>query len=124
MIVMAALGFALRFRDLAISSFDSEESTYADSEALLIPLLALVPVSYVHPLFGLYATFDWQKKYPDWYPSFEPTLVPHIDSGHLQRRRFLNGVSSRQVDNNILGKLFCPVPAGLMFSHIQMGKCQ
>ncbi|KAF8930380.1 hypothetical protein BGZ58_008276 [Dissophora ornata] len=46
MTIMTALGFALRFRDFAISSYGSEESTYADSEFTLIPLLALVPVSY------------------------------------------------------------------------------
>ncbi|ORZ14902.1 eukaryotic integral membrane protein-domain-containing protein [Lobosporangium transversale] len=48
MTVMAALDFALRFRDLAISGHiteGTEASTYVDSEATFIPLVALVPIS-------------------------------------------------------------------------------
>ncbi|KAF9353674.1 hypothetical protein BGX26_008559 [Mortierella sp. AD094] len=46
MTIMTALGLAVRFRDLAISDRETEGSTYVNSEAALIPLVALVPVSY------------------------------------------------------------------------------
>ncbi|KAI8362281.1 eukaryotic integral membrane protein-domain-containing protein [Mortierella sp. GBAus27b] len=45
MTVMTALDFALRFRDLIISGRETEDSPYVNSEAALIPLLAVVPAS-------------------------------------------------------------------------------
>ncbi|KAF9961026.1 hypothetical protein BGZ72_005149 [Mortierella alpina] len=52
MTVMTALGFVLRFRDMALVSHHADdgsipdpEASYSNAEASLIPLLALVPVS-------------------------------------------------------------------------------
>ncbi|KAF9963766.1 hypothetical protein BGZ70_007197 [Mortierella alpina] len=52
MTVMTALGFVLRFRDMALASHHTDDSaspdpdaSYAGAEASLIPLLAMVPVS-------------------------------------------------------------------------------
>ncbi|KAF9203235.1 hypothetical protein BGZ49_006628 [Haplosporangium sp. Z 27] len=53
MTVLTALGLAVRFRDFAISDRETEGSTYVNSEATLIPLIALVPVSYDTQAYGL-----------------------------------------------------------------------
>ncbi|KAF8981691.1 hypothetical protein BGZ46_002413 [Entomortierella lignicola] len=84
MTVMTALGLAVRFRDFAISDRETEGSTYVNSEATLIPLIALVPVSYVHDL-----------------------KMHRIDSGHLQQLHFLNEISFWQYAINTIIMLGC-----------------
>ncbi|KAF9109923.1 hypothetical protein BGX27_007001 [Mortierella sp. AM989] len=63
MTVLTALGLAFRFRDLAISDHETEGSTYVNSEAALIPLLALVPVSATVMLgSGKYLERSWGSR--------------------------------------------------------------
>ncbi|KAI1301155.1 hypothetical protein EDD11_005779 [Mortierella claussenii] len=61
MTVMSALGFILRFRDMAIAHHDTEESAYIDAEASFIPLVALVPASALYR-FWTFATASFFER--------------------------------------------------------------
>ncbi|KAF9994641.1 hypothetical protein BGZ79_000566 [Entomortierella chlamydospora] len=63
MTVMTALGLAVRFRDLAISDRETDGSTYVESEAALIPLIALYAINATIMLgCGKYLERSWGSR--------------------------------------------------------------
>ncbi|KAF9169331.1 hypothetical protein BGX20_010460, partial [Mortierella sp. AD010] len=65
MTVMTTLGLLLRFRDMAMLNYADQDapntnpsSSFTNAEATLVPLLALVPVSYKTQAYGLTAVLS------------------------------------------------------------------